>query len=199
MFFPRLTKQQPRKRPVRRRERFPTEIRKPGVRRIQIEMEDDTIDSFNGSRPGLGRILNRLGPSGKYFLVSIIIAMMITITTIYYDQKKVSLVVGEAHYTAGQIILGQSLYSANCAFCHGDNLEGKLGWDKTYRKGRRPPTPLKEGGRIAQMTDRDVFDIIKYGGQPFSSDDYKNNMPGFEMQLDDKSIWAILAYIKSRR
>jgi mono/diheme cytochrome c family protein len=49
------------------------------------------------------------------------------------------------------------------------------------------------------MTDRDVFDIIKYGGQPFSPDDYKNNMPGFEMQLDDKSIWAILAYIKSRR
>ena len=135
MFFPRLTKQQPRKRPVRRRERFPTEIRKPGVRRIQIEMEDDTIDSFNGSRPGLGRILNRLGPSGKYFLVSIIIAMMITITTIYYDQRKVSLVVGEAHYTAGQIMLGQSLYSANCAFCHGDNLEGKKGWEKTYRKG----------------------------------------------------------------
>ena len=46
MFFPRLTKQQPRKRPIRRRERFPTGIRKPGVRRIQIEMEDDTIDSF---------------------------------------------------------------------------------------------------------------------------------------------------------
>ena len=175
------------------------EIRKPGIRRIQIEMEDDTIDSFDGSRPGLGRILNRLGPSGKYFLVSIIIAMMITITTIYYDQRKVSLVVGEAHYTAGQIMLGQSLYSANCAFCHGDNLEGKVGWDKTYRKGRRPPTPLKKGGRIVQMTDRDVFDIIKYGGQPFSPDDYKNNMPGFEMQLDDESIWAILAFIKSRR
>ena len=198
MFFPRLTKQEPRKRPVRRRNRFPMEIRKPGIRRIQIEMEDDTIDAFEGSRSGVGRILHRLGPSGKYFLVSIIIAIMITIITIYYDQRKVSLVTGEAYYTAGQIRLGQSLYSANCAFCHGDNLEGKAGWDKAYIKGRRPPTPLKESVRIAQMTDRDVFDIIKYGGQPFSPDGYKNNMPGFEMQLDDQSIWAILAFIKSR-
>ena len=198
MFFPRLTKQQPRKRPMRRRDRFPTEIRRPGIRRIQIEMEDDTVDAFDGSRSGVGRFLHRLGPSGKYFLVSIIIAMMITIITIYYDQRKVGLVTGEAHYTAGQIRLGQSLYSANCAFCHGDNLEGKTGWNKIYRKGGRPPTPLKESGRIVQMTDRDVFDIIKYGGQPFSPDGYKNNMPGFEMQLDDESIWAILAFIKRR-
>ena len=90
MFFPRLTKQQPRKRPARRRERFPTGITKPGVRRIQIEMEDDTIDSFDGSRSGVGQILTRLGPSGKYFLVSVIIAMMITITTIYYDREKLA-------------------------------------------------------------------------------------------------------------
>ena len=198
MFFPRLKKQQARKRPARRRERLPAEMRRPGIRRIQIEMEDDTIDSLDSSSTGVRRILYRLGPGGKYFLVSIIIAMMITIITIYYDQRKVRLVSGETHYTAGQIMLGQSLYSANCAYCHGDNLEGKAGWDKVYRKGGRPPTPLKEGERIAQMTDRDIFDIIKYGGQPFSPDGYKNNMPGFEMQLDDKSIWAILAFVKSR-
>jgi mono/diheme cytochrome c family protein len=53
-------------------------------------------------------------------------------------------------------------------------------------------------GKVSQLENRDLFDIIKYGGQPFSPPGYTNNMPGFEIQLDDKSIWLILAYLKSR-
>ena len=40
--------------------------------------------------------------------------------------------------------------------------------------------------------------IAKFGGQPFSPPDYRNDMPGFEGRLSDADIWAVLAYVKSR-
>jgi mono/diheme cytochrome c family protein len=57
---------------------------------------------------------------------------------------------------------------------------------------------LNSLGKIPSLSDSDLFDIVKYGGQPFSPLGYKNDMPGFEMQLDDARIWEVLSYIKSR-
>ncbi|MDG1274076.1 MAG: cytochrome c, partial [Alphaproteobacteria bacterium] len=61
-----------------------------------------------------------------------------------------------------------------------------------------PPTSLMRPKEISQLENRELFDIIKFGGQPFSPRGYTNNMPAFEIQLNDKSIWLILAYLKSR-
>ncbi len=58
--------------------------------------------------------------------------------------------------------------------------------------------PLDGRGPIARLADRDLFDLVKYGGQPFSPATYKNNMPGFDSSLADADILAILSYIKSK-
>jgi mono/diheme cytochrome c family protein len=198
MFFPSSSKKQSQKRRERRQVQSPTRMRHPAIKKIQIEMEDEAIDIFDQPNVGVARFFQRLGPNGKYFLVSIVIAMLITFLTISYDQRQVGAVIGDSHYNVAQINTGKTLYIANCAFCHGDNLEGQAGWDKIYEDGGRPPTSLMGIGKVSQLENRDLFDIIKYGGQPFSPPGYTNNMPGFEIQLDDKSIWLILAYLKSR-
>ena len=59
---------------------------------------------------------------------------------------------------------------------------------------------LNDGNNTAiwRLADRDLFDVTKFGGQPFSPPSYENGMPGFESRLADADIWAILAYVKSR-
>ncbi len=198
MFFPSSTKKQSQKRRGRRQAQSPTRMRHPAIRKIQIEIEDEVINILDQPHVGAARFFQRLGPNGKFFLVSIVIAMLITFLTISYDQRQVGAVIGESHYTVAQINTGKTLYIANCAFCHGDNLEGQAGWDKIYEKGERPPTSLMRPKEISQLENRELFDIIKFGGQPFSPRGYTNNMPAFEIQLNDKSIWLILAYLKSR-
>ena len=74
----------------------------------------------------------------------------------------------------------------------------KPGWDGQYPAGGRPALPLDGETAITRLSDQDIMDVTKYGGQPFSPADYENDMPGFEMQLSDADIWAIVAFIKSR-
>jgi mono/diheme cytochrome c family protein len=95
------------------------------------------------------------------------------------------------------VSLGKTLYMTNCAFCHGGALKGQKDWDGDYPSGGRPAMPLDGEGAIWRLSDRDLFDVTKFGGQPFSPADYKNDMPGFERQLSDADMWAVLAFVKS--
>lgn len=52
---------------------------------------------------------------------------------------------------------------------------------------RRLPAPLRG--------DKALFEIVKYGGQPFSPRGYRNDMPGYEHRLGDAEIWAVIAYM----
>ena len=56
--------------------------------------------------------------------------------------------------------------------------------------------PLNGDGTISRLSDQDILEAVKFGGQPFSPSGYKNDMPGFEMQLSDADMWAIAAQIK---
>ena len=196
MFLSRPPKTYIRKR--RSRESVEPSVKFNRRSKFQIEIEQDSDDAVDESVGAIFRVLNKLGPQGKFFLTSIIIAMTITMLSVVYQKRTVQLVVASEQYSASQIMAGKSIYQANCAFCHGDNLEGKMAWNNVYERGGRPPTPLNGLGEIPNLSDSDLFDIVKYGGQPFSPLGYKNDMPGFEMQLDDARIWEVLSYIKSR-
>jgi mono/diheme cytochrome c family protein len=198
MFLSRPTKKYIRKRPSRRSVGSAVKFNRRIKFQIEIEMEQDSIETKIAPDGTIFRVLNKLGPQGKFFLASIVIAMIITALSIIYQKQPVQLVVGAEQYSAAQIMAGKSIYQANCAFCHGDNLEGKMAWNNVYKKGGRPPTPLNDSGEVSYLSNADLFDIVKYGGQPFSPLGYKNNMPGFEMQLDDARIWEVIYYIKSR-
>jgi mono/diheme cytochrome c family protein len=165
-------------------------------REISIEIEDDDPDP-RASFPAL-KFLNRLGPKERFLAFAVFIALIITLSWVYYDRHVAETKVEADRFNEAQVSLGKSLYMANCAFCHGDRLEGKPGWDGNYPTGGRPALPLDGETAITRLSDQDIMDVTKFGGQPFSPADYKNDMPGFEMQLSDSDIWAIVAFIKSR-
>lgn len=95
-----------------------------------------------------------------------------------------------------QVALGRQVYAAQCARCHGANLEGQPDWKQELPTGGRPAPPHDATGHTWHHADTLLFDIIKRGGQASSLPGYQNNMPAFATLLNDDEIWAVLAYIK---
>ncbi len=76
-----------------------------------------------------------------------------------------------ASASSGDVGAGQSLYSSNCAGCHGTNAEGGV------------------GPALAGVSDSNaVIDTILNGTE---------NMPGFASSLSDADISDILAFLGS--
>ena len=96
------------------------------------------------------------------------------------------------------ISAGQTIYDANCASCHGANLEGQFNWQKRNAEGYLPAPPHDETGHTWHHPDKMLFEFTKYGPQKFAGADYKSIMPAYESQLTDKEIWQVLAFIKSK-
>ena len=164
--------------------------------KLVIESEDDREETSNSEMLS-GQIWNRLGSKGRFVAVSILIAIFMAASKIYYDRSQVDRLVFIDKTSQAQNSLGKELYQANCAFCHGDELQGQLHWDKKYIEGKRPAPPLNASGNIALLSNRELFEITKYGGQPFAPPGYINEMPAFEMLLKDSQIWAILAFLRA--
>jgi mono/diheme cytochrome c family protein len=98
--------------------------------------------------------------------------------------------------TAEQVAIGHDLYSANCASCHGANLEGQPDWRRRNENGRMPAPPHDASGHTWHHADRPLFTITKLGlGAVVPG--YDSDMPAFEGILSDAEIVAVLAYIKS--
>ena len=164
--------------------------------KLVIESEDDREETSNSEMLS-GQIWNRLGSKGRFVAISILIAIFMAASKIYYDRSQVDRLVFIDKTSQAQNSLGKELYQANCAFCHGDKLQGQPLWDKTYIEGKRPAPPLNASGNIALLSNRELFEITKYGGQPFAPPGYINEMPAFEMLLKDSQIWAILAFLRA--
>jgi mono/diheme cytochrome c family protein len=96
-----------------------------------------------------------------------------------------------------QVALGQQVYAANCASCHGASLEGQPNWQLELPTGGRPAPPHDESGHTWHHGDQSLFTTVKLGGQSTSPQGYKSNMPAFGHILSDNEIWAVLAFIKS--
>lgn len=92
---------------------------------------------------------------------------------------------------------GQQIYAAQCASCHGANLEGQPNWKDDLPTGGKPAPPHDTTGHTWHHADNLLFNIVKNGGQAYSPANYKSNMPAFGSKLSDGEIWATLAYIKS--
>lgn len=100
---------------------------------------------------------------------------------------------------ASQVASGQAIYAANCASCHGANLEGQQDWKSRKPNGRMPPPPHDDTGHTWHHPDDILFGITKLGvAPPYAPPGYESDMPGFGQKLTDQQIWDVLAYIKSR-
>lgn len=98
---------------------------------------------------------------------------------------------------SGEAEVGQALYSANCASCHGAKLEGQPDWMKRLPNGRLPAPPHDETGHTWHHSDKQLFTIVKFGLGAISPG-YESDMPALEEVLSDEEIVEVLAYIKSK-
>lgn len=90
---------------------------------------------------------------------------------------------------------GHALYIANCAGCHGVNLEGQPNWMKRLPSGRLPAPPHDETGHTWHHSDKQLVTIVKFGLAAISPG-YESDMPAFEGVLTEAQIKAVLDYIK---
>ena len=96
------------------------------------------------------------------------------------------------------VAVGEVLYQQHCASCHGAELEGQPNWKQRDENGYLPAPPHDETGHTWHHPDEQLFEITKIGTEAFVGMGYKSNMIGFEDQLSDSEIWAVLAFIKSQ-
>lgn len=95
------------------------------------------------------------------------------------------------------LALGGSLYAAQCARCHGANLEGQPDWKRRLSNGRLPAPPHDASGHTWHHSDAVLFEITKKGTAAVVGGGYESDMPGFEGVLTDDQMHAVLAFIKT--
>lgn len=96
---------------------------------------------------------------------------------------------------------GHVLYDANCASCHGGNLEGQPDWRSPDADGRLPAPPHDASGHTWHHSDADLIAYITLGGEEALAQmgvDFDSGMPGFGEILTPDDVDDILTYIKSR-
>lgn len=91
---------------------------------------------------------------------------------------------------------GQALYTQHCASCHGLHLEGQPNWMVRKPDGRLPAPPHDASGHTWHHSDRQLFEIVKYGLEKIAPG-YATDMQSFGGVLSDDEIRAVLDYIKS--
>jgi len=96
-----------------------------------------------------------------------------------------------------QVAQGHGFYTAQCARCHGANLEGQPNWRERQANGRLPAPPHDASGHTWHHPDSALFGITKHGLAPYAPAGYQSDMPAFDGKLSDDQIAAVLAYIKS--
>ena len=97
------------------------------------------------------------------------------------------------------LAVGERVYAAHCAACHGAQLEGQPNWRTPGADGRLPAPPHDASGHTWHHPDEVLFNITKYGvGKVANIPDYNTAMPAYEGKLGDDEIVAVLSWIKSR-
>lgn len=97
------------------------------------------------------------------------------------------------------VMQGQSIYTAHCAVCHGESLQGQRNWRQRLSNGRLPAPPHDQTGHTWHHSDAVLVDIIQNGLVPGRTAPlgYESDMPAYRAILTDEEAVAVLAYIKS--
>lgn len=100
------------------------------------------------------------------------------------------------HTNARIVDVGKRIYSAECASCHGANLEGQPNWRARLPNGKLPAPPHDVSGHTWHHPDSVLFKITKAGPDAYPQG-HATDMPAFASKLSDEEIASVLAYIKS--
>ena len=99
---------------------------------------------------------------------------------------------------ADLVALGEKVYAAECAVCHGADLGGQANWRERRADGRLPAPPHDESGHTWHHPDAQLIELTKRGIAAMVGGGYESDMPAYENVLSDEEIVAVLSYIKSR-
>jgi mono/diheme cytochrome c family protein len=92
---------------------------------------------------------------------------------------------------------GAEVYVAQCASCHGAELEGQANWRQRQANGRLPAPPHDESGHTHHHHDELLMKLTKHGPAALAGNSYESDMPAYAGVLSDADIRAVLSYIKS--
>lgn len=107
---------------------------------------------------------------------------------------------GRRHDEAQDLALGEALYAAHCAACHGTELEGQPDWRRPGPDGIYPAPPHSAEGHTWHHSDALLFDYVRLGGEAMMAERgiaFASGMPAFGDVLSDEEIRAVLGYIAS--
>jgi mono/diheme cytochrome c family protein len=92
---------------------------------------------------------------------------------------------------------GRVVYDANCASCHGAQLEGQADWQRRRPDGRLPAPPHDATGHTWHHDDATLLRLTLQGPAAFAGAGYATDMPAYEGVLPVDDVRAALAFIKS--
>lgn len=90
------------------------------------------------------------------------------------------------------VAVGEGLYQANCAACHGVDLAGDPTWRTPNPDGSYPPPPQDATGHTWHHPDQLLVDLV-LNGSAFNA----SVMPAFSPSLGEEDVTAILEYLKA--
>lgn len=97
------------------------------------------------------------------------------------------------------LAVGERVYRAQCAGCHGAQLEGQPNWRTPGPDGLLPAPPHDASGHTWHHPDEVLFAITKHGvAKAANLPDHKSAMPAYEGVLSDDEIIAVLSWIKAQ-
>jgi mono/diheme cytochrome c family protein len=100
---------------------------------------------------------------------------------------------------ASMVSLGQRVYAAQCAACHGEKLEGQPNWRQPGADGLLPAPPHDATGHTWHHPDALLIAITRDGvGKGAGIENHRSAMPAFGGTLTDREIVAVLSYIKAQ-
>jgi mono/diheme cytochrome c family protein len=89
---------------------------------------------------------------------------------------------------------GGEIYSKDCVYCHGDNLDGKGHFAHAFNP---LPADFTDPGTIAMLQESYLFWRIAKGGPglPKESTPWNSAMPAWEDRLSEEEIWKVILYL----
>ncbi|RLJ40815.1 mono/diheme cytochrome c family protein [Litoreibacter meonggei] len=103
----------------------------------------------------------------------------------------------DAYNDPATVAEGKLIYDGACASCHGADLEGQPNWRQPGPDGKLPAPPHDVSGHTWHHAEEQLFVITKFGTEALVGGTYKSDMRGFQDELTDAQIKAVLAFIKS--
>ncbi len=134
----------------------------------------------------------------RFTLIAAIVAMVVTGVVMLIERRLAATATDAQPDRPAQVALGRTLYRQHCSYCHGIDREGHEDWQPGTQVAAGLPTALDERSPSVDRSDRQIFEWIRYGGQPFLPAGVRSQMPAFEFNLTEAQVWAVVAYLKNR-